>query len=96
MTPQTVLMFKALSDPNRLKIMELLLKGETCGCTLIHQLSISQPTLSYHLRILTQSGLVKAYKEGTWVKHTVDRDRIKDLISVLDDLSHLKAACDAL
>jgi ArsR family transcriptional regulator, arsenate/arsenite/antimonite-responsive transcriptional repressor len=96
MIPQSILMFKALSDPNRLKIIELLLKGETCGCTLIHQLTISQPTLSYHLRILTQSGLVKAYKEGTWVKHTVNRDKLKALMTVLSDLSDLKAACDAL
>jgi len=41
--------FKILSDPTRLEIVELLLKGETCGCTLIDKLPISQPTLSYHL-----------------------------------------------
>ena len=51
------LMFKALSDENRLKIFELLIDGETCGCTLIDKLTIKQPTLSYHLKTLADSGL---------------------------------------
>ena len=45
-------LFKALSDENRLVILKRLIEGETCGCTIIDNLSISQPTLSYHLNIL--------------------------------------------
>jgi ArsR family transcriptional regulator len=68
---------------NRLTILELLIKGETCGCTLIDKLPISQPTMSYHLNILTESGLTTSYKDGTWKKHHVDINKIDELIKFL-------------
>jgi ArsR family transcriptional regulator, arsenate/arsenite/antimonite-responsive transcriptional repressor len=88
------LLFKALSDENRLKILELLVKGETCGCTLIDKLTITQPTLSYHLRILTDAGLTKAHKDGVWNKHTVDKKKIDDLIQFLSDLKNMEEVCN--
>ena len=75
--------FKAMSDENRLKILKLLLSGERCGCTLIDQLPISQPTLSYHLKWLTKVGLTTSYKEGTWNKHEVNKDVLNELIDYL-------------
>lgn len=93
MTEKMALMFKALSDPNRLLILELLLQGETCGCTLIDKLPITQPTLSYHLDILTKAGLTKAYKEGTWKKHTVNQANLDVLMDYLDSLKTMKAVC---
>jgi len=86
--------FKALSDENRLKILELLIQGETCGCTLINKLPISQPTLSYHLKTLTEAGLTKAYREGTWIKHHVDYEKLDDLIEFLMNLKRSKTTCD--
>lgn len=82
------LMFKALSDDNRLKILKRLIQGETCGCTLIDKMPISQPTLSYHLRLLTESGLTTAYKEGNWKKHFVNKDKIDQLIQFLTELKN--------
>jgi ArsR family transcriptional regulator len=93
MTDKMALMFKALSDPNRLLILELLLQGETCGCTLIDKLPITQPTLSYHLDILTKAGLTKAYKEGTWKKHTVDQQNLDMIIGYIESLKQMKAVC---
>ncbi|MEF3693110.1 MAG: metalloregulator ArsR/SmtB family transcription factor [Acholeplasmataceae bacterium] len=87
-------LFKALSDENRLLILKLLIQGETCGCTLIDKLPITQPTLSYHLKILTEAGLTKAYKEGTWVKHHVDHDKIDLIIKYLVDLKNEETACN--
>ena len=87
------LMFKALSDENRLKILELLIQGETCGCTLIHKLPISQPTLSYHLKTLTEAGLTRAYREGTWIKHHVDYEKLDALIEFLNRLKKSETAC---
>jgi len=87
------LMFKALSDENRLKILELLIQGETCGCTLINKLPISQPTLSYHLKTLTEVGLTKAYREGTWIKHHVDYEKIDALIEFLNNLKKSETVC---
>lgn len=86
--------FKALADKNRLKILKLLIQGETCGCTLITKLPISQPTLSYHLNILTACGLTKAYKEGTWKKHTVNMKKIDEAIAFLTELKNTCKECD--
>lgn len=80
--------FKVLSDLNRLEIIELLLKGETCGCTLIDKLPISQPTLSYHLKHITEVGLATARREGNWIKHYIDRTKIDDMIKFLEDLKN--------
>lgn len=87
-------LFKALSDDHRLTILKLLIQGETCGCTLIEKLPITQPTLSYHLRILTNVGLTKAYKEGTWVKHHVDHEKIDQLIAFLTRLKNEETSCN--
>ena len=93
MKEDQVLLFKALSDVNRLTILELLIKGETCGCTLIDKLPISQPTMSYHLNILTESGLTTSYKDGTWKKHHVDINKIDELIKFLTELKNPSIAC---
>jgi ArsR family transcriptional regulator len=86
-------LFKALSDDNRLKIVELLIQGETCGCTLIDKLTITQPTLSYHLKQLTDVGLTKSYRDGVWIKHTVDKEKIDDMIRFLTHLKESSATC---
>jgi len=80
--------FKVLSDLNRLEIVELLIKGETCGCTLIDKLPISQPTLSYHLKHITKSGLATARREGNWIKHYIDRSKIDEMIQFLETLKN--------
>jgi DNA-binding transcriptional ArsR family regulator len=58
--------FKALSDPNRLKIVKLLKEGELCACELTIVLSSSQSTVSHHLSVLKSAGLIKERKEGKW------------------------------
>lgn len=58
--------FKALSDVNRLKIVQLLKEGELCVCELTFALSNSQSTVSHHLSVLKSAGLVKERKEGKW------------------------------
>ena len=83
-------LFKALGDPHRVTIMERLAKGETCGCTLIDQLPISQPTLSYHLKILHEAGLTNVTKEGTWKHYQVNYEKIEALKTFLDHLKTLE------
>ena len=56
--------FKALSDENRLRILEALQSGEKCACVLLDSLRIGQPTLSHHMRILADSGLVNVRRSG--------------------------------
>lgn len=87
-------LFKALSDPNRLIILERLVQGETCGCTLQDNLDITQPTMSYHLNMLTNLKLTTTKKEGVWKKHYVDYDQIDDMIAYLEHLKALKGSCN--
>lgn len=93
MNKEIALLCKALSDENRLTILELLIRGETCGCTLIDKLPITQPTMSYHLRTLSDSGLVTSYKEGVWKKHHVDLNKIDAIIDYLKELKEMKGQC---
>lgn len=95
MNQEMAQVFKVLSDPNRLDIIELLLKGETCGCTLIDKLPISQPTLSYHLKLIAKSGLATAKRDGNWIKHHVDRQKIDEVIRYLERLRDMEEeACN--
>ena len=67
-----VRMFKALGDENRIRILKLLCSGEKCACNLLQTLEISQPTLSHHMHILCDAGLVNSRKEGKWMHYTIN------------------------
>ncbi len=64
--PSEVRIFKALADTNRLKIIKLLKEGELCVCELTAVLNTSQSTVSHHLSVLKNAGLIKERKEGKW------------------------------
>ncbi len=64
--------FKALSDPTRAEIYHMLKNGEMCGCVILEKFNITQPTLSYHMKLLVESGLVKFRKEGVWNHYSLD------------------------
>ena len=68
---QTVKIFKALADENRLIIIEHLMSGTKCGCELLDALQIGQSTLSHHMRILCDAGLVEACKVGKWMHYSL-------------------------
>jgi len=60
---------KALSDPNRVKILKMLQERALCVCEMRAALGVAQPTVSKHLKILETAGLVKSFKEGLWVNY---------------------------
>lgn len=64
--------FKAFCDTNRLKILELLQSGEKCACVLLEQLNIGQSTLSHHMKILCDSGVVSGRREGKWTHYSLN------------------------
>lgn len=79
--------FKALADETRLRIIEMLAKGELCACDILEAFNITQPTLSYHMKILTECGLVRGVKDGSWMKYTIDIERlsmVKDLYEYVE------------
>ncbi len=69
--------FKALSDETRLQILEMLTMGELCACKILEKFQITQPTLSYHMKTLTNAGLVKARKEGKWTHYSLDTETLE-------------------
>ncbi|MEM5778551.1 MAG: metalloregulator ArsR/SmtB family transcription factor [Candidatus Aenigmatarchaeota archaeon] len=71
---------KALSDPTRLKIVELLEKKDICACKFVSITGKAQPTVSQHLRILESSGIVKSRKEGKMVIYSLTNSKIIDII----------------
>lgn len=72
-----VLIFKALADETRLKIIEMLSCGEMCACDILESFQITQPTLSYHMKILTDCGLIKSKKEGSWIKYSYNVEMLE-------------------
>jgi ArsR family transcriptional regulator len=66
--------FRAFTDENRLRVLELLARGEQCACVLLDDLRISQPTLSHHMKILCASGIVKSRRAGKWNYYTIDAE----------------------
>jgi len=70
-----VRLMKALSDPNRVKIITMLGVRELCVCELTALLGVAQPTVSKHLRILEDTGLVSFRKEGNWIIYRLNADQ---------------------
>ena len=77
-TMDVALICKALGDSNRLQIVQMLSEGEKCGCKLLEAFEITQPTLSHHMRILTECGLVNARKEGKWSHYSLNCETLKE------------------
>lgn len=65
--------FKAFCDVNRLKILEMLRDGEKCACKLLEEMQIGQSTLSHHMKILCDSGIVAGRKEGKWMYYSISK-----------------------
>lgn len=80
--------FKAFCDVNRLQILELLRSGEKCSCVLLEDLQISQSTLSYHMKILCDSGVVVGRTEGKWTHYGISQQGsqyAKELLQTLTE-----------
>ena len=73
----TALIFKAFCDENRIRILNILSSGEKCASKLLEALSVTQPTLSHHMKILCDSGVVKARKEGKWMHYSLSQEGLK-------------------
>lgn len=71
--------FKVLSDDTRLKIIEMLSSEELCACHILEDFDITQPTLSYHMKMLVESGLVSSKKDGNWTRYSLNDQVFEDL-----------------
>ena len=76
-------MFKAFGDENRLQILQMLEHEEKCACKILEEMQISQPTLSHHMKILCDSGIVVGRKEGKWMHYSISSEGVESLASYL-------------
>lgn len=87
----TAELFKALGDPARVRIVNLVATrgGSICACDLYEPLGLSQPTVSHHLKKLTEAGLLTREQRGKWAHFSLERDAVEKLAAVAD----LKGVC---
>jgi len=76
--------FAALGDPVRVQLLGLLANGEVCACDLVEPVGKSQPTVSHHLKVLSEAGLIQGDKRGRWVWYSVAPERVLALRAALD------------
>ena len=79
--------FTALADPVRLQVLSILAgapEGEVCVCDFVGPLGKSQPTVSHHLKVLSDAGLVHGERRSKWVYYSLDRQRLATLRDALD------------
>ena len=84
------LICKALGDSNRLKLVQMISNGEKCACKLLEAFEITQPTLSHHMRILSECGLVSTRTEGTWSHYSLSGDTLLAFKGFVNGLECLK------
>ena len=79
--------FKAFCDAKRLRILELLRGGEKCACVLLEQLDLGQSGLSYHMKILCESGIVESRQEGKWTHYKISDQGSREALLLLKALT---------
>ena len=85
-----VKVFKAFDDEKRLQILEMIRRGEKCACVILEDMQISQSTLSHHMKILCESGIVRGRKEGKWVHYSIDEEGSHRALKLMASLTSVK------
>ncbi|WP_446010694.1 ArsR/SmtB family transcription factor [Candidatus Electrothrix sp.] len=85
---QLIQAMKALSDPNRLAVLKILEQGELCVCEIQYLLELAQPTVSKHMKMLEEAGLVNRRRQGTWILYSLANG--KESVYAEAMLAHLK------
>ena len=84
---QNARVFKAFCDENRLRVLNQLRGGEQCACVLTESLGIGQSALSYHMKILVESGIVSARQEGKWTHYSISEAGRARALELLGELT---------
>ncbi|MCI7182260.1 MAG: metalloregulator ArsR/SmtB family transcription factor [Schaedlerella sp.] len=91
---KTALTFKAFCDENRIRILKMLRNGEKCACKMLDELNVTQPTLSHHMKILCDSGIVVGRKEGKWMHYSISQEGIDYAVQCLQELTKITCTVD--
>ncbi len=84
--------FKALSDENRIRIIEMLQTGEMCAANILEELDVTQPTLSHHMKTLCESGIVEYRKSGKWMYYRISESGCSAITKWLGEIAKAGAA----
>ncbi|MGF1461403.1 MAG: ArsR/SmtB family transcription factor [Leptolyngbyaceae cyanobacterium] len=82
---EMIAIFKALSEPLRVEVIELLREQEMCVCDLCDRLNVAQSKLSFHLKALKNAGLVRSHQQGRWIYYRLNLSRLVELEEYLSD-----------
>ena len=86
---ERAVVFKALCDERRQRILELLRSGEKCACVLIEEMGMPQSSLSYHMKILCESGIVVGREEGKWIYYQISSAGSLRAIQLLKEITNV-------
>ena len=86
-------LLKALADPTRLAIIDMLSCGEMCACNILKKFNFTQPALSHHMKVLCDSGLVFGRREGAWMYYTLNTEKFKEVARFIAHISSEKEDC---
>lgn len=89
---QIAAVFKALGDENRIKILKMLERGEKCAYALLEEMEISQPTLSHHMKILCDAGIVTGRKDGKWMHYRIAGEGVELAQAYMEQLAAVVSA----
>ena len=89
----TAKILKAISDPKRLRIVDMLSCGELCACKILEAFHITPPTLSHDMRVLIEAGIVNDRREGKNIFYSLDQERLAAFQNTLHEIAMPKANC---
>lgn len=84
---------KAMADPKRMKIIDLLSSGSLCACDVLTHFDFTQPTLSHHMKVLEKAGIVSVTKQSQWHHYTLREDFVKSFMCDMTQLLSTGEAC---
>lgn len=83
---KTSLVLKAMADPNRMKIIDLLSSGKMCACEVLKHFDFTQPTLSHHMKVLEKAGIISVSKQSQWHHYMLREDFVKGFMASMTHL----------
>lgn len=89
----TAKMLKAMSDPKRLRIVDMLSCGELCACVILESFDITQPTLSHDMRVLVEAGIVSDRREGKNIYYSLNKEALGEMHKTLGRMFEDKPDC---
>ncbi|AQP73369.1 winged helix-turn-helix transcriptional regulator [Listeria monocytogenes] len=81
---------KAIAEPNRLQILDMISTGEKCACDILDDFNFTQPTLSHHMKVLIEAGIVTARKEGKWQYYSLVSENIEEFQELTNQIFKTK------